>query len=73
MLPKYRSVAKTAGVDTDLTSTQIASIKQGITNAEIQEKILKYEERIQKVEANISEQTSCYKMQQITDMAEQAN
>lgn len=63
---------KTAGVDTELTKTQTASLSQGIKNEQIRESILKWEDNLKRIESNIAEQTSGDRMGMIVSLADQA-
>lgn len=62
----------TGGVVNENIATNTENLRQGITNAKITEKILEFERRMKKVDANIAEQTESDKMGQIVTMAEAA-
>lgn len=69
---KEVDATKRSGVDTEKATTEIAAIKQGITNAQITESILKWEDNIKRIDSNIAEQTQGDRMGQIVSMAEAA-
>ncbi|AXH73247.1 MAG: DNA pilot protein [Microviridae sp.] len=69
---KKVETAKTSGVDTELATTQVASISQGIKNAEVQNSILKWEDNIKRIDSNVAEQTQGDRMGQIRSLAETA-
>ena len=48
---------KTKGVDTEETISKIEQLKQITTNAKVQEAIMRYEEKIKEIEANVNKQT----------------
>lgn len=70
---KQVNADKTEGVDTDLGRTQIESLIQGITNAKTLNEIAQFEKRIKKVDANVTEQTEPWRMENIVGLAEQAS